>query len=451
MKTIQQEFDRGNFTQAEEMITKLEIKTLNETEQWQIHTIKEMIYRIRIDFSKTLEDILPYIKTYYPDVTEDQILEWEKNKSLEMKIIDGEKRYFNNAQYNLFRVDADAKRKKIKVDGVTDDALDKFLSTHIPDIVLEGRKTGKTLLHPVSMTLDYTLSVDPNAVPEGETIRCWLPYPRTDHSRQTLVSLISMNTENYQIAPDECSQRTVYAEKIAVKDEATVFNMVFSYTSQAEWHPLTENQIKPYNRVSELYQRYTREEKDHILFTDEIKKVSAALVSPEDNPLIKAKKIYQWINDNFPWTSAREYSTITNIPSYVLENKKGDCGQVTLLFLTLARYNGIPAKWQSGWMLHPGNVNLHDWGEIYFEGVGWIPVDMSFGLRPSDDPNVHWFYLGGIDSYRLIVNDDFGQPLCPAKKWLRSETVDFQRGEVEWNGGNLYFDQWDYSMKVKYN
>jgi hypothetical protein len=33
---------------------------------------------------------------------------------------------------------------------------------------------------------------------------------------------------------------------------------------------------------------------------------------------------------------------------------------------------------------------------------------------------------------------------------MRSEPVDFQRGEVEWRGGNLYFDKWDYHMEVSY-
>ena len=37
----------------------------------------------------------------------------------------------------------------------------------------------------------------------------------------------------------------------------------------------------------------------------------------------------------------------------------------------------------------------------------------------------------------------------PAKRHFRSETVDSQRGEVEWSGGNLYFDQWDYSFEAK--
>lgn len=32
----------------------------------------------------------------------------------------------------------------------------------------------------------------------------------------------------------------------------------------------------------------------------------------------------------------------------------------------------------------------------------------------------------------MIVNTDYGMPLQPEKQYPRSETVDFQRGEVEW-------------------
>ena len=36
----------------------------------------------------------------------------------------------------------------------------------------------------------------------------------------------------------------------------------------------------------------------------------------------------------------------------------------------------------------------------------------------------------------------------PAKTHFRSETVDLQRGEVEWRGGNLYFDKFDYTFEA---
>jgi hypothetical protein len=122
----------------------------------------------------------------------------------------------------------------------------------------------------------------------------------------------------------------------------------------------------------------------------------------------------------------------------------------SLLFMTMARYKGIPVRWQSGWMLHPGEVNLHDWCEVYYEGVGWVPLDMSFSLQKSHNKQVRNFYITGIDAYRLIINDGIGADFSQAKKFLRSEPWDFQRGEVEWKGGNLYFNQWDYHMSVSY-
>jgi hypothetical protein len=111
----------------------------------------------------------------------------------------------------------------------------------------------------------------------------------------------------------------------------------------------------------------------------------------------------------------------------------------------MARYAGVPARWQSGWMLHPNSVNMHDWLEVYYEGIGWVPTDQSFGrgrYNVIDNDDEYNFYTKGLDAYRWIVNSDYSGEFSPAKKFIRSETVDFQRGEVEWEGGNLYFDKW---------
>ncbi|MGM0377217.1 MAG: transglutaminase-like domain-containing protein, partial [Bacteroidota bacterium] len=88
--------------------------------------------------------------------------------------------------------------------------------------------------------------------------------------------------------------------------------------------------------------------------------------------------------------------------------------------------------------------------EVWYDGVGWVPVDVSFKLQESEDPRIREFYLSGIDAFRFVVNKDYGRSFCPPKKWPRSEPWDFQRGELEWAGGNLYFDQWNWDMEVKY-
>jgi transglutaminase-like putative cysteine protease len=187
------------------------------------------------------------------------------------------------------------------------------------------------------------------------------------------------------------------------------------------------------------------------VFSEKIKAAVKEVVGDETNPYLKVKKIFEWININFPWASAREYSTIPNIPEYVLANRHGDCGQVSLLFITMARCAGVPAKWQSGWMMHPGNKNLHDWAEVYYDGKGWVPVDQSFGrIAGAPDDDSYYFFTKGLDAYRMIVNQGISGNFYPAKIHPRSETVDFQRGEVEWKGENLYFGRWRYKMEIEY-
>ena len=140
---------------------------------------------------------------------------------------------------------------------------------------------------------------------------------------------------------------------------------------------------------------------------------------------------------------------LPSLSEYGFNRRRGDCGVQGTVFVTMCRIAGIPARWQSGWETKPSNWSMHDWSEIYLAPWGWIPADASYGVqRESTDPKIRDFYLGHIDSYRMIVNLDYGRQLEPPKESLRSEPADFQRGEVEIDGKNLYFNNWDYNIRV---
>lgn len=416
---------------------------------------KDYHQRLLTDFCLSESQVKDYIKKYIPDVTNEQMRAWEKSGALECMTIDGEKKYFRNAAPNLFRIDSLCKSIKDQKDGTSQSLEDwqKDDSSNIPAIMAQVGGSNSCLAEPKRVVITYTLTVKPDVVPSGKIIRCWLPYPRTDLARQKDVRLISVNEDKFIISPPDSTHSSLYMEKYAVKGQPTVFKEKFAFTVYGEKHILRPEDIQPYDTTSALYQKYTSQRSTHIIFTPEIKRIAANLTRGTNNPLIKAQRIFAWVNDRFPWASAREYSTLKNIPEYVLANKHGDCGQVSLLFITLCRASGIPAHFQSGFMIHPHENNMHDWAEIYFQGIGWVPVDQSFGIT-TFLPNVKdadYFFLGGIDSYRFYVNNDYSGQLSPAKKYPRSETVDFQRGEVEWNGGNLYFPNWKYDIDIEYH
>src|SRR5947199_75765 len=127
-----------------------------------------------------------------------------------------------------------------------------------------------------------------------------------------------------------------------------------------------------------------------------------------------------------------------------------DCGIQNTVFITMCRIAGVPARWQSGYETKPVKEDwgMHDWAEIYIAPWGWLPADASYGVKKSDDPRIRDFYCGHQDSYRLIVNLDWGRDLIPPRQSLRSEPADFQRGEVEVDGKHLYYDRWKSKTEV---
>jgi len=441
----------GNFARASHLIDLYAAQNdLTAETIYDLSVRNDIMHRIRLDFAKDRAAVVAYIRQYYPDVSDEMLTKWENEGTLEYKIIDGQKWYYNRAAPNLFRLDKEAIARKAEVDQPTGNEK-AVLKAHLPAILDELTNSGKTQASPLKMTIKFEVTLKPDVIPAGETVRCWLPYPREDHRRQTDVQLISVNDDNYVLSPEQYAHRTIYMEKAAVKDEPLSFVVEYSVLHAPEWFDLQGKTIQPYNKQSELYKTYTSERPPHIVFTDSIKAVSKRVVGDEKDPYQKLKKIFEWINTSFPWAGAREYSTLSNIPQYVLENGHGDCGQVTLLFMTLARYNGIPTRWQSGLTMQPGGLNIHDWSEFYLEDIGWIPMDQSYGINTfAENDSIKYFYTNGIDAFRLIVNNDFSQPLFPAKIFLRSDDVDFQRGELEWRGGNIYYNLWNWDFEVRY-
>lgn len=447
---IDSEIRQGNFTIADSLINLILEQDLSDSLKGYFAFEQERLRRVRMDFRRDEAYIRDKLADYYPDLTDEMLREWEADKSLEMKIIDGERRYFNWAHRNLFRVNEEAK-KRISIDGNQSDGITSFCLQFVPEMISRLKSENASTTGDYNFEITYELAVDSGAVKIGDTLRAWLPFPKSHKVRQYDIKLLETSLPDYTIAPDSQWHRSIYFEKPVLETGTQEFRIKYQVTTKGEWFGDQLAMIAPFDKNSELYQTFTSERPPHITFTDDIKNLADSIAGTETNPYMIVQKIYNWVDDNFPWASAREYSTIPNIPAYALENKHADCGIHTLLFITMVRYKGIPAKWQSGWILIPGEVGLHDWAEVYFEGLGWVPVDQSFEkIHDASDDQVKYFYTCGVDPYRLIINDDYGREFYPAKRYFRSETVDFQRGEVETQDRNLYFNEWGYDMTVKY-
>ena len=121
-----------------------------------------------------------------------------------------------------------------------------------------------------------------------------------------------------------------------------------------------------------------------------------------------------------------------------------------LLFITLCRCAGIPARWQSGLCAEPNDVGMHDWAMFYVAPHGWMFADPSYGggahRAGNEARRVHYF--GNLDPYRMVANCEFRAPLDPPKAHWRHDPYDNQAGEIEYDDRGLRGPEYERDMEM---
>jgi transglutaminase-like putative cysteine protease len=443
--TVVVQIDSGQFAAAESAIAKALANThLSASARGELEFQRERMRRILLDFTLSEDQVKAKLREQIPDLNDTEFADWNAAGLFEHQVIDGRMLYFQRAPSNLFRLSAQARERRKVQQPLVDGPMETANAHHVEvrDAALAQHRSS---VAPRRLRVTQTLDVHADAVPAGKTIRAWIPYPRALPGQQEQIKFIASDPPAHVIALESTMQRTVFVEKAAKAGAATHFAITYELTVYGQYHAVDADKAVAAKITPELAP-YVAERRPHIVFDQALRVFSRQIVGDEKNPWRIAQKLYAAV-DQIPWAGAREYSTITDISDYALHAGHADCGQQTLLLMTLLRLNGIPSRWQSGMIYSDGSYNnLHDWGWLYIAPYGWLPMDVTFGRLNSADPAIADFYLGGLDAYRIAFNDDYGREFVPAKKFFRSETVDLQRGEAEWDGGNLYFDQWDYDF-----
>jgi hypothetical protein len=91
----------------------------------------------------------------------------------------------------------------------------------------------------------------------------------------------------------------------------------------------------------------------------------------------------------------------------VLETRRGDCNEHTVLYVAMARALGLPARTAVGLVYVNGAFFYHAWPEVWLGE--WVAMDPTFGQVPADASHIR-FVVGGlaeqVEILRLIGNLD---------------------------------------------
>ncbi len=262
----------------------------------------------------------------------------------------------------------------------------------------------------------------------GKKVQAWLPFP-ADCPQQRDIELLEA-TGGYLLAPADAPARTIYWEST----QRDSFEVVYRYRHTA---PCMDPYTLQCDSVQPAFD--TEEALPHIAFTPYLKALAARLTEGKEGPIQKAGAIYDYITSHVDYRYQPAYIQLDDIADSCAKELRGDCGVMALLFITLCRIAGVPARWQSGLHVTPEKAGAHDWAMFYAAPYGWLYADPSFGSggRRNGEPERTRHYFGNLDPCRMVANSVFQAPLTPPDPAWRHDPYDNQLGEMAIDGEGM--------------
>lgn len=152
------------------------------------------------------------------------------------------------------------------------------------------------------------------------------------------------------------------------------------------------------------------------------------IIGTEKNPYRKAKKIYDYMLDNFQLL--QEIRTGEVSPVDLISTGTGDAYDFSIIYTALLRAADVPALPCAGLLVDRTMARrAHWWTEFYLPDFGWVPVDTAIpaGLSyngAGEERDKRTFYFGNMDCQHIVFSRGYNE-IKPAS--ANSVTVQFPR------------------------
>jgi transglutaminase-like putative cysteine protease len=270
---------------------------------------------------------------------------------------------------------------------------------------------------PRTRTFQFTYAVTVTDLKPGQVAKIWLPVPSSSDEQD--VKIVSKDLP----------------EEHKIGKEATYGNQVMFVEAKAD-----ENGKIPLKIVYQITRREVKGERIKAVEED-AKKLARFLMAdalvpiagkplelikgrelPEDQ-LDAARVLYNVVNNHMRYSKeGKGWGRGDSV--WACDSKYGNCSDFHSLFISLARSQKIPAKFEIGFPLpvKRGQGDLagyHCWAWFRPAGKGWLPVDIS---EANKDPKLKDYYFGNLTEDRVTFSTGRDLELVPKQQ---GEPVNF--------------------------
>lgn len=258
-------------------------------------------------------------------------------------------------------------------------------------------------------TVRQTFSV-PDVEKEAKQVRGWFWMPEDRPGQKVIEFKVVEGPDDLKITRDSKYGRSwIYAQAAAnpekmlkVVTEFKVVRQNISGMADAEKAGvITPEHMRTF--AAEL-----RRDEKHMEVTPQIQEIADRLAGAEKNPVIQARKFFQFViekSEHYSKSGPMPKGLCLGSANECLKGVGDCCTDQHALFIALCRARNIPCRLFYGSRLKPENEGKdHDpgyrcWPNFFAPGLGWVPLDISSADAAPADQAMRWF--GGLDENRV--------------------------------------------------
>jgi Transglutaminase-like superfamily len=231
-------------------------------------------------------------------------------------------------------------------------------------------------------------------VPKGvKTVRVWFAIPQEDAF--SVVRNFNVNSE-YPVRYDRDSwgNKVGYVEIQNPTQEQVVLKEEFDFTRSEVRNAINPANSRPLTEQERAALSAYLQPSTYVVVNDQMKKLASSIIGGETNPVLAARKLYDWTYKNVNyWVKDPDHLKASPVGSaeYCLRTKTGNCTDFHSLFASLAISSGIPTRMVYGSLLKPTlngmevDASYHCWIQFFAPRLGWLPLDASLANMYAEE------------------------------------------------------------------
>jgi transglutaminase-like putative cysteine protease len=253
----------------------------------------------------------------------------------------------------------------------------------------------------------FTYSATITDLPPGKELQVWLPVPPTDDEQTVEILRKDIPAKSTLSIESEYGNQILYA---ATKTSGEEFKLSIDYRVTRR-----RSTIEPNVAARPTLKRFLEADRLVPIGGRPLDLIKGKQLPNRDTA--KARLLYDLVDEHMKYDkSGSGWGRGDAI--WACENRRGNCTDFHSLFISLARSQNIPARFEIGFSIPEerpeGEVNgYHCWAKFYVAGIGWMPVDIS---EANKHPELRDFYFGNLSEDRVLFSVGRDLKLQPAQK-----------------------------------